>query len=203
MSEQKIAFMIQNKIYLLNTNHQFFRKSLQFFRGPDYDISEEFEEIKEKRRSKVEMQGEKQSWNWTFKQLMSSSFLKPYSCVGVLYILCDWSGFSAFSTYMVQILKESGLSIDPRIGPITIGSIRLFFAGNKTLLHTLFAFSPLSSLCLNVISLKTIFFTYYYSSRNYSIHCGKSQTQNNVCDLPINLSIIHNCNLCLFLFEGI
>ena len=135
MSEQKVAFMIQNKIYLLNTNHQFFRKSLQFFRGPDYDISEEFEEIKEKRRSKVEMQGEKQSWNWTFKQLMSSSFLKPYSCVGVLYILCDWSGFSAFSTYMVQILKESGLSIDPRIGPITIGSIRLFFAGNKTLLH--------------------------------------------------------------------
>lgn len=134
MSEQKVAFMIQNKIYLLNTNHQFFRKSLQFFRGPDYDISEEFEEIKEKRRSKVEMQGEKQSWNWTFKQLMSSSFLKPYSCVGVLYILCDWSGFSAFSTYMVQILKESGLSIDPRIGPITIGSIRLFFAG-KTLLH--------------------------------------------------------------------
>ena len=139
MSEQKVAFMIQNKIYLLNTNHQFFRKSLQFFRGPDYDISEEFEEIKEKRQSKVEMQGEKQSWNWTFKQLMSSSFLKPYSCVGVLYILCDWSGFSAFSTYMVQILKESGLSIDPRIGPITIGSIRLFFAG-KTLLHILCIF---------------------------------------------------------------
>ena len=201
MSEQKVAFMIQNKIYLLNTNHQFFRKSLQFFRGPGYDISEEFEEIKEKRRSKVEMQGEKQSWNWTFKQLMSSSFLKPYSCVGVLYILCDWSGFSAFSTYMVQILKESGLSIDPRIGPITIGSIRLFYAG-KTLLHIVCIF-PTFITVFNVISLKTIFFTYYYSSRNYSIHCGKSQTQNNVCDLPINLSIIHNCNLCLFLFEGI
>ena len=114
-------------IYLIN-----FRKSLQFFRGPNYDITEEFEEIKEKRRSKVELQGEKQSWNWTFQQLISSSFLKPYSCVGVLYILCDWSGFSAFSTYMIQILKGSGLSIDPRLGPITIGSVRLFFAGKCT-----------------------------------------------------------------------
>ena len=106
-----------------------FRKSLQFFRGPEYDITEELNEINEKNQSKVKLQAEKESWKWTLKQLTSYSFLKPFSCVGVLYIARQWVGGKVFSAYMVQLLEDSGSSLNPRLGPVVVGSFQLFFAG--------------------------------------------------------------------------
>ena len=109
------------------------RKSLQFFRGPDYDITEEIDEIIQKQLIKVEQKGDdnkKPSMTWIVKKLMSSSFLKPYSCVGVLCIAVEWSGFSAYLSYMINILKESGSTLDPNLGPVLIGSVTLFFTGN-------------------------------------------------------------------------
>ena len=106
-----------------------FRKSLKFFRGPNYDITEEIEEIKGKRKSKIENQGEKTSAKQTFNKIMSKSFLKPFSCVGILFIFSEWSGYNAYLNYMIEVLETSGFDLDPRIGPIIVGSIRLFFAG--------------------------------------------------------------------------
>ena len=60
---------------------------------------------------------------------MSKSFLKPFSCVGILFIFSEWSGYNAFLNYMIEVLETSGFDLDPRIGPIIVGSIRLFFAG--------------------------------------------------------------------------
>ena len=109
------------RIFKLN-----FRKSLKFFRGPNYDITEEIEEIKEKRKSKVENQGEKSSGMQTLKKIMSKSFLKPFSCIGIIFICSEWSGYNAFLTYMIEVLEASGFKLDPRLGPIIVGCIRLF-----------------------------------------------------------------------------
>ena len=79
--------------------------------------------------SKLKLKGESKTWTWTTKKLMSSSFLKPFSCIGILYILSEWGGSNIILSYMITILKESGSSIDPEDVPIYVGIIRLIIAG--------------------------------------------------------------------------
>ena len=109
----------------------FFRKSLQFFRGYDYDITEEFSEIEEKHESKKVFQGTKKVP--MIKSILSLSFLKPFSCVGVLFITAEFSGYQAFMSYMFRVLKDSGFTLDLGLGPIIVGCIRLFVAGSENL----------------------------------------------------------------------
>ena len=80
----------------------------------------------------MENQGEKTSAKQTFNKILSKSFLKPFSCVGILFIFSEWSGYNAYLNYMIEVLETSGFDLDPRIGPIIVGSIRLFFAGKCT-----------------------------------------------------------------------
>ena len=56
-------------------------------------------------------------------------FFKPFSIVGVIYILTELSGFNVMVIYMITILKDSGSSIDPNLCPIIVGTIRIVFAG--------------------------------------------------------------------------
>ena len=67
---------------------------------------------------------------------MSKSFFKPFSCVGVLYCLCEWNGISTMMMYMITILENSGSTVDPESAPIIVGSIRLFTAGNEYAKHS-------------------------------------------------------------------
>ena len=68
------------------------KKSLEFFRGEAYDITEEMNEIVEKRDSK---RTETNSSS-TLKRMTASrkAFLKPFSCIGILYLLGSWTGFN-------------------------------------------------------------------------------------------------------------
>ena len=104
------------------------RKSLQFFRGQKYDITDEFNEIQQKHESK-KCQYTKNSWSFTIKRMFSPAFLKPFSCVGILYMINSWLGFSPLMTFSFEILEKAGSNIDPGIGLIIIGSIRVLFAG--------------------------------------------------------------------------
>ena len=83
--------------------------------------------------SKHLSQDKSKSWLLTFKRIASMAFLKPFSCIGVLFMLVEWSGFSNMTTFMIPILKESGSSIDPNLGPIIVGSVRIVFAGTYLL----------------------------------------------------------------------
>ena len=67
------------------------------------------------------------------KSILSLSFLKPFSCVGVLFITAEFSGYQAFMSYMFRVLKDSGFTLDLGLGPIIVGCIRLFVAGNENL----------------------------------------------------------------------
>ena len=82
--------------------------------------------------SKCLVEDKSDSWILTFKCLISQTFLKPFSCIGVLWILIEWCGFNNVMMFMITILKESGSSIDPKLGPILVGGVRIIFAGTYT-----------------------------------------------------------------------
>ena len=126
-----MALLPETPYWLIeNDNVEAARKSLQFFRGKDYDITEEFDEIKLKHESKKSRQKANQSWKFTVQRIFSSAFFKPFSCVGIIYVINTWSGFNCLLVYMIEVLEKTGSNIDPNIGPIIVGSIRLAFAGN-------------------------------------------------------------------------
>ena len=104
------------------------RKSLKFFRGKDYDVSEELDEIQKRHESKNANMTQK-SWKFTLQRIFSYAFFKPFSCVGILYVISTWSGVNCLLVYMITFLEESGSSFDPHIGPIIVGTLRLLFAG--------------------------------------------------------------------------
>ena len=107
-------------------------ESLKFFRGPNYDIAHEIDEIHQKHLSK----DESQSFIWIFKRMFSSAFLKPFLCNGVLRMFFALCGFDILNLFMIQILNDTGSSVDPKLGPVIIGSVRMFLAG-KYILHAM------------------------------------------------------------------
>ena len=107
-------------------------ESLKFFRGPNYDIAHEIDEIHQKHLSK----DESQSFIWIFKRMFSSAFLKPFLCNGVLRMFFALCGFDILNLFMIQILTDTGSSVDPKLGPVIVGSVRMFLAG-KYILHAI------------------------------------------------------------------
>ena len=123
-----IAFFISLKIFLENDEVEAARKSLQFFRGPNYDTKEELREIELKHESKKNKKSS-HSWEFTIQRIFSLAFLKPFSCVGLLRIINTWSGSNCLLVYMISVLDESGSIVDPNVGPIFVGCSRVAFAG--------------------------------------------------------------------------
>merc|ERR1719278_207506 len=70
------------------------RKSLQFFRGADYDITPEISEIIEKNESKIEQNKGKSASGpqYLFRRMKSRAFFKPFSIIGVLFALQEANG---------------------------------------------------------------------------------------------------------------
>ena len=48
-------------------------------------------------------------------------------------MLNSWMGFGPLITYTIEILEEAGSTIDPNIGLIAVGAIRLVFAGKRNM----------------------------------------------------------------------
>ena len=119
-----------------NNDYNGARISLQFFRGKEYcKIIEELDEIKEKHQSKLQ-DAQSLSWKFQIKRIFSMAFLKPFSCVGVLYSLTTWTGFDILQTYMINVLDESGSSIwiNLSLVPTIAGMIGLITAGIESII---------------------------------------------------------------------
>ena len=99
------------------------KQSLQFYRGANYDISSEFNEIRKKEQEKIEMSY--QSKTFMLSRFCSRSFWKPFSCVGALYFLHVFDGFTPVIVYLVTFIDETGSNFDPNSGPIYIGLFRI------------------------------------------------------------------------------
>ena len=105
------------------------KKSLQFIRGAKYDVTDELSEIIRGNQAKSEKSDKVSSFKTGIKRMCSSAFLKPFSCVGLLFIITMGSGLDALLVHMVDVLEESESKINPSIGPIIVGSIRWFSVG--------------------------------------------------------------------------
>ena len=105
-------------------------KSLQFFRlhTSQEDISKEIFEIQLQHLEKKAIK-KSTSWNWTLSRLCSMSFLKPFCCIGMLSSLTMVSGLCVLSNYLSEFMDESGSNIEPSVGQLTIGIIRLIIVG--------------------------------------------------------------------------
>ena len=109
------------------------RASLQWYRGAEYDITEEIEEIieskNEKERIKHERKPQKHGLATLLRVMGSKTFLRPFYCAGVLYLLAQLTGVSTMVLYMTNIFQESGSTIDPRLAPVIVAGIRVVTAG--------------------------------------------------------------------------
>ena len=52
------------------------------------------------------------SWNWTLSRLCSPAFLKPFSCIGVLFIMSTMNGNNVLANYLTVFMDEAGSDID-------------------------------------------------------------------------------------------
>ena len=98
------------------------KKSLRFFRGSEYDVNPEFNEIHQRHLSK----DKNQSCSWMLQRLFSKAFMKTFMCSGVIYMIFTVSGFDIIIIYMVTILQETGSSVDPYIGTMVTAIFYVF-----------------------------------------------------------------------------
>ena len=102
-------------------------ESLKFYRNSSADISGEMEEIKQRKAEKLAKS--QNSFNFTIKRLFSKAFLKPYSCIGIIWSLKMLGGFPALTAYLISIMAESGSDLDPNLGSMIIGILAIIIAG--------------------------------------------------------------------------
>ena len=98
-------------------------KSLLFFRGSHYEIGEEISEIQMKHLTKNANVTSR--FELVYKRLFSPMFLKPFSCIGVIWALNFVSGHAAYGNYLYDLIEESGSSIPMTFGPMVVGFIRI------------------------------------------------------------------------------
>ena len=105
------------------------RRSMRWYRGELYDITGEIEEIITNKREKEVTEKTGGSVCSLFNTIASPTFLRPFSCAGVLYILAQWTGISTMVFFMTTIFQQSGSSLDPSLCPVIVAPIRLVTAG--------------------------------------------------------------------------
>ena len=91
------------------------------FRGGDNkDVTKEFQEIVSAKEAKTSQSHRSFSCTVT-----SGEFWKPFSCVGVIFIIYRLSCFSILSHYTAPFLDRAGINLDPLLAAIIIGIVRL------------------------------------------------------------------------------
>jgi len=98
--------------------------SLQWYRGRNYDISEELNEILTKKEEDQKSGTLKEKVEGVF----SFTFLKCLSCSGILLLWENFTGISSLVVFMTNVLEASGLTFNPKLAPIIIGGIRVVTA---------------------------------------------------------------------------
>jgi len=103
----------------------FCRNSLQFYRGADYDITEELNQIIQLNKEKALHNKNRKSWTTTFRRIFSSAFGKPFLMIGVIRILNQWGESSNLTINMIQIFRDSNSSVEPELAPVFVGVIQV------------------------------------------------------------------------------
>ncbi len=119
------------KIYHSNP----FRASLIFFRGPDFKgLDDELSEIQS---VKDGSDRSKQGLHSSLAFLCSPNFWRPFSSIGVIFILLRLSIFSVLPSYTATIIEQTGTNFDPMLGAVFIGVTRFIANLSTPLLLTM------------------------------------------------------------------
>lgn len=94
------------------------RFSLQWLRGPDYDITMELSSMET-----MAIMARKNKLN--IKELFSASYIKPFIVSCGLMLFQQLSGINAVMFYSVSIFKDAGSSIDSNIATIILGVVNI------------------------------------------------------------------------------
>ena len=98
---------------------------MTFFRGGDNeDVRKELLDIVDAKEAK----DNNRSLLSYYGTPTSKEFWKPFSCVGVIFILFRLSCFSILSHYTAPFLDRAGISMDPLLAAVLIGIFRLVFS---------------------------------------------------------------------------
>ena len=94
---------------------------MAFFRGGDNeDVRKELQGIEDAKKEKD--QHPEQS---LFGIATLKDFWKPFSCVGIIFILFRLSSFSILSHYTAPFLDRAEITLDPLLAAVLIGVLRL------------------------------------------------------------------------------
>ncbi|XP_043265491.1 facilitated trehalose transporter Tret1-like isoform X1 [Colletes gigas] len=94
------------------------RKSLQWLRGKDTDITEELTAVE-----KLHIESERNVSQGAFMELFKKGHLKPLLISLGLMFFQQLSGINAVIFYTVQIFKDAGSSIDENLSTIFVGIV--------------------------------------------------------------------------------
>ncbi|KAK7603527.1 hypothetical protein V9T40_003526 [Parthenolecanium corni] len=104
------------------------RKALQWLRGPDADVTQEFNEIE--KANQANKSQDPPSFTTIFNRIYVRALLIS---LGLMFFQ-QMSGINAYMFYTVQIFKDSGSTIDSHLSSIIVGLVNFF----STFLATVF-----------------------------------------------------------------
>lgn len=96
------------------------RSSLQYYRGPDFDVNKEFVELE---HSVLKSQAEAKSG--IIRILTKTTYVKPLALSLMLMLLQQFSGIKVINSYIVQIFQNAGSKFDANICAIVVGVIQV------------------------------------------------------------------------------
>lgn len=112
-----IFFLHESPMFLLKRGkEEKARKSLQFFRGPNYDIEPEFKEMQ-----KYVKKGDESNWQ-VFKK---KSSLKASAMLLVLHVGQQMSGINAVMFFAHEIFTQAGSHLSPGLSSIILGVVQI------------------------------------------------------------------------------
>ncbi|KAG7201532.1 hypothetical protein KM043_004283 [Ampulex compressa] len=134
------------------------RKSLQWLRGKDADITEELTTVE-----KIHVESERNSTQGAMSEILKKNHFKPLLISLGLMFFQQLSGINAVIFYTVRIFKDAGSSVDENVSTIIVGIVNFistFVAaaiidklGRKILLYI-----SAVSMCLTLFTLGTFFY---------------------------------------------
>ncbi|KAL6442485.1 hypothetical protein ACFW04_002595 [Cataglyphis niger] len=120
-----LMFMIPEtpRWYISKGKTKMARKSLQWLRGKQADITEELNITEKMHQEYLEM--ERTNAQSLFSELMKKNNLKPLLISLGLMFFQQMSGINAVIFYTVQIFKDAGSTIDENLSTMIIGLVNL------------------------------------------------------------------------------
>ncbi|XP_012262196.2 facilitated trehalose transporter Tret1 isoform X2 [Athalia rosae] len=104
--------------YIAKGNRERARKSLQWLRGKNTDVSEELAAIE-----KAHTESERNVTRGAFKELLKKAYVKPLLISLGLMGFQQLSGINAVIFYTVQIFEDAGSTIDGNLSSIIVGVV--------------------------------------------------------------------------------